>query len=237
MVIRRLTIGLIAFVSAISALSAQHVFPDWTAEPLGLSGVWERASFVVVGQLRQIRPVGSVRPGKLPRIASPTIRRIYWCEGEFSSQQVIRGKLTLGVKRFLWGAIKPGCQLDQEASVSANESLTQVWFVREEGSYLRPVVDAGGPFFFTFHEKWTPQTAGADPERHFGQLLLSPRATGLTPEEYAQSFFKPAGLACWILGNADCMQRIRSLAAIDNRALHDAACKFLDYQFGEKCRQ
>lgn len=235
MVSQGLPVGLLALAGTISALAAQRTFPDWTAEHLGLSGVWERASFVAVGALRDVRPVGVQRPRNLPRIASPTIRQIYWCEGDFASQEIVRGKKLPRSRTYLWGAIDPGCKLDQEGAVVEGESLTQVWFIREEGLYLRPVVDAGGPFFFTLHVTWEPHVAGVDSEKYFGTLLLSPGATGLSPQEYAQSFFKPASLACWIIGRTDCIQRIRGLAAFDNRELHVAACEFLNSQFQARC--
>ena len=237
MVSRQLRFSLLALVGAISALAAKRTFPDWTAEHLGLSGVWERTKFVAVGELHHVRPVGVQRPHNLPQMASPTIRQIYWCEGDFEFRELVRGEELARSRIYLWGAIEPGCKLDKEGAVIEGESLTQVWFMREEGAYLRPVVDGGGPFFFTFHVKWEPHTAGLGPEGYFGVLLLSPRATGLSTHEYAQTFIKPAGLGCWILGRSDCIQRIRALAALANRELRDAACAFLDSQFREKCTQ
>lgn len=237
MVTQRFSIGLIVLAITISIGSAQPRLPDWAAAPLGLSGVWERATFVAVGDLQNIRPLGVTRPRKLPRLASSDIPQIHWCTGDFVPQQILRGTLRAKAKVYLWGAIEPGCKLDRDARLMPDEMLSQVWFIREEEGYLRPVVDAGGPFFFTFHVAWGPHAAGPDSERYFGSLLLSPSATGLSPEEYAQSFIKPAGLACWILGRADCIQRIRDMATTDNRKLHDAACEFLYSQFHEGCTQ
>jgi hypothetical protein len=235
MVIRRLSAGVLALGVFVSTLQARRAFPNWTAEPLGLSGVWERATLIAVGELHRVHPVGDVRAQHLSAWASPSIRRIYWCEGDFVPKRMIRGTEPLDTGKYLWGSIQSGCKLDRDAPAFPGEPLALVWFLRQEGPHLRPVVDAGGPLFFTLHNEWAPGTE--NPERYFGSLLLSPTAVGLTQEEYAQSFFKPAGLACWILGGTDCVQRIRSLAAEAKPALHDAACLYLKSQFGEGCRE
>jgi len=235
MVIRTIEALIAALVFGVSVSSAQIVFPNWTVEPLGLSGVWERASFIVIGSLRDVHPIGSVRPATFPAMSSPNIRLIYWCEGNFEWKQVIRGQKLFQVTKYRWGAIRPGCGLEMEARLRPDEPLTEVWFLREEGGYLRPVIDAGGPLFFTLHTKWEPNSPGLEAERYFGKLLLSPTAIGFAAPEFARSFFKPAGLACWILGKDDCIPIILRLAATYPGQLHDAACEFLKSDLTVMC--
>jgi len=233
MVTRSLAGALALVILARGAVCAQ--FPRWTVAHAGLSGVWEGAAIIATGRLDDVHPIGAAPPGKLPPMASPTIKRIYWCEGRFTAHEAIRGKMPPPGAPYRWGTIRPGCALDREKPTFPGDPLTVVWFIREEGAYLRPVVDGGGPFFFTIHRKWAPE--GLSPERHFGQLLLSPDATGMTQEEYAGAFIKPASLACYILGRPECITRIRALAANGNQSLRDAACTFLKRQFDQACAQ
>jgi hypothetical protein len=112
--------------------------------------------------------------------------------------------------------------------------MTRVWFVRQEGDYLRPVVDAGGPLCLTFNFKWSVKS-GENPSEHFARLLLTPLAVASTPVEYAQRFFSFASPACSIMGKGECIGEIKALAAMGVPYLRREACDFLASQFHETC--
>jgi hypothetical protein len=97
-------------------------------------------------------------------------------------------------KEFLWATVKPGCELYPDESADKTPR-TRVWFLREEGAYVRPVVDGFGLYYITFQSKWD-NTPGLDPQIQFGELLLTPHARSGTLKEFAQGFFNPASTAC-----------------------------------------
>jgi hypothetical protein len=141
------------FVSVLLLILTQacsaRMFPDWKAAPLGLSGTWERAEAMVIAELRNAVAAGDQEVRNLPWPAASTIRRIYWCVGELVVHSAIRGSIPSKSKRYLRGAIRPGCQLKRTFYGHApdRESVTQLWFIREETHHIRLVVDARGRFF------------------------------------------------------------------------------------------
>src|SRR4051794_15008782 len=138
-----------------SGCFAQRQFPEWKVSPVGLSGVWQMASLVVVGEVANVVPVGSQKISTPSWPASPDIRRIYWCEADFQSSSVLRGHVPPSAEKLLWGTSTPGCSFKYltDGQPWGNEPITRVWFLREEGRYLRPVVDAGGLLFCAFHSR------------------------------------------------------------------------------------
>jgi hypothetical protein len=115
-------------------------------------------------------------------------------------------------------------------------TITRVWFIREEGKYVRPVVDGFGIYFVNFYVPWDESPA-RDPQEQFGDLLLSPAARGATLAEFADGFFTPAATACFVLGRAPCIERIRSLAKLGEPELQRAACDFLKSEFQVGCER
>jgi hypothetical protein len=146
----------------------------------------------------------------------------------------LRGVLPAAGKKFLWGAVEPGCDVTRFTDNKRGEvgTVTKVWFLREEVNYLRPVVDAYGPFYCTFNALWGNP---ANPEDRFAQLLLTPSANNQTLREFATGFFKTASVACMILGHKGCIDKIKTLASLGDLDLRNAACSYLKSQFGETC--
>jgi hypothetical protein len=203
-------------------------FPEWRVAPLTMLGVWEASPAVVVGEVRNRRAVGRQEIQNPPWPVASTINRIYWCEAEFSAFAAIKGKLP-SRKRYFWGSVREGCKMDD---LPPNSS--RVWFIREEGDFIRPVVDGGGRLYLTFSANWDSNLA-ENPQIRFASLLLTPSAMSATLSEFAQGFDDPASTACFIIGRQQCTERIRSLSNLGDAALQRAACEFLHSQFQEDC--
>jgi hypothetical protein len=231
-VIRLILLTLVWFTSS---CFAQRQFPEWKVSPVGLSGVWQMAPLIVVGEVANVASVGSQKVSNPPWPASPDLRRIYWCEADFQSYSVLRGHLPPSGEKLLWGASTPGCSFKYltDGQPWGDEPVTRVWFLREEGRYLRPVVDAGGLFFCTFHAK---RQDGPHSEAQFGELLLTPSANSRSLSQFAvEGFYSAASVACLILGQPLCTERLKSLAGLGDPKLSQAACSFLSSQFDEPC--
>jgi hypothetical protein len=223
-------------ICLISLCCAQREFPEWKVAPIGLSGTWERAPAILVADLSHIAAVGVQRIKSPPWPASPDINRIYWCEGDLEVYSLIRGKVPLNGRKFLWGAATPGCDVTKVSYGRrwSDEAITHVWFIREEGGYLRPIVDAGGLYYYAFHTKWTGDSK-EDPQERFAELLLTPSANDKTLREYAHGFFNLASNACFILGRPKCIEKINKLTQLGDADLRRAACDFLKSQFQANC--
>ena len=115
-----------------------------------------------------------------------------------------------------------------------NGPIQRVWFLRNEGDYLRPVVDAGSAFYLRLFPKWE-NDANVDHQAKFAELLLTPMANDRTLGEFAKGFSNPASVACEILGEMTCSLRIRDLAKLGDPELRGAACNYLESQLLVKC--
>lgn len=213
---------------------AQKRFPEWKVSPIGLEGSWEMAPIVVVADVRNVAPIGVQKIKNPPWPVASTIDRVYWCQGDFVTYAVVKGRRPASGKKFVWGSVHPGCELNLAEPPRDGRPFTDVWFIREEGNYLRPVVDGGGYYCYTFYTNWDDGSSVA-PQTRFARLLLTPSADGASVQDYARRFFTPASTACFILGREPCIEQIRALAALGDPDLRQAACEFLRSQFQEKC--
>jgi len=212
-------------------------FPEWTARPLGLLGAWDQASLIVVADLQNVRALGSQTITKPPWPSLPNVLHVHWCEGDLHIYAVVKGSVGPDRRTFLWGQTTTDCDLSTYHGSGVDEqtgAMTRVWFLRQEGKYSRPVVDAGAPLCFTFNVKWDIKSP-EKPSQQFARLLLTPDAVASTPVEYAQRFFHFASPACFIMGRDECVHQIKALADRGVPSLRREACEFLASQFHEEC--
>ena len=218
-----------------SATLAQQGFPSFTAAPLLLTGTWERAEAAVVAEVQNIRPLGVQRSVRLSWPVAEGTYSVYWCQGDFHVISIISGRAPADGKKFVWGSLMPGCRTFPPSQLPEKRPVTRVWFVREEGDFVRPVVDYHPEFFYELHTAWNESTSPA-PQIRFAQLLLTPGANAPTLSEFAtRGFPEPANLACFILGAAECISRIKALATLGDANLRRTSCSYLNSQFGEAC--
>ncbi len=107
----------------------------------------------MVGEVRNIQAAGTQNVKNLPWPAPTTVNRIYWCKATLSVNAVVKGRLPSKGKQFLWGTAKPGCELHSDEQTMDNRPVTRVWFIREEGDYIRPIVDGFGLYYISFYAK------------------------------------------------------------------------------------
>lgn len=211
-------------------------FSQWVAAPLTMVGVWERAETVVIAELKNTKEIGVQQlQTPLPWPTSPTVDKVYWCEGEFTAYSIIKGRYPTQGKRFIWGAIRPGCTISYANKRELNgRRVLRIWFVREEPRAIRPVVDGGGVFFLTFGADWGGPRV-ENPARAFAQLLLTPSANASSLSEFSRMLPSVGELACLILGRSECINEMRSLARLGNDDLKKAACAYSDLQLDAPC--
>jgi hypothetical protein len=165
---------------------------------------------------------------------SPEVHKLYWCQGDFRATAVVRGELGPRA-RYLWADSRPGCKLwDDNPSLIFHRFKTKVWFLREEGGFLRPPFDGGTDKFIGFFSKWD-ESSRLPARQRLGTLLLTPGANGDSLEEYARYLWDAGDIACELLGKAECVRQIRGLADLGNAELRDNACNFLKGQMEERC--
>jgi hypothetical protein len=193
---------------------------------IGLVGTWERADDVVVGDVSNVQALGSQKISDPPWPVAPAINEIFWCQADFHSDSVVKGKIPTPGKKLIWAAIRSGCDIARFhfGYEETSPPVTRVWFVREEGEYIRPVVDAGGVLFASFHARFTAAGRPEDLKR-FAYLFLNPEAHGMSFE-----------LPRLILGDTECVEALRALSAYPDVRLHESVCTYLNSNFQQSCK-
>jgi hypothetical protein len=195
------------------------------AANIGLSGTWERANIVIIGDVHNTGSLGEQMVRSVPAPVDPSINRLYWCKGELITRSVLRGNISPGARTFVWAAIRPGCSLDRFGfGIPTAADVSQVWFLREEKGILRPVVDAGGVYYLAFKGPWA-QHATSDLGTAIGAILLDPQRISSSANEFAVSFGSIANAACSIMGMDRCRNAIRDLSVNTNSVDVQAAAR------------
>ena len=202
--------GLALLCCALVPAATQQRFPAWRGSTVLPQAEWLASPIVAVGEVVNIVPYGRQHVDHLPQPMSPSVHTLYWCQGEFRPVAVVKGDLRLPPKRYLWASGLAGCRLYPDSG-DAMRFKTHVWFLREEGDFLRPTYDGGA------------------------HLFLKPAANSDTLGDYARYLGDVADIACELLGATACVDHIRALATLGNPALQEAACGFLKGQFGASC--
>lgn len=230
------------FVSALVALLvggssfAQRNFPQWNAKPPQLLiTLWNTSPIVAVGDMTNVRAFGEQH---IDHLAAPVVQDLhvlYWCEAEFRQVASIKGStLRLGAK-YLWASVQPGCAVFHGDRQSYDRRVTRVWFLREEGAFLRPTFDGTRQFLGLF-TKWEDGPS-LPPQQKFGAMLLTPSGFEEGLAGLAANIADVADLACAVLGERECVRRISALAKLGDPALRTAACEYLKAEHGEDCER
>jgi hypothetical protein len=114
-------------------------------------------------------------------------------------------------------------------------AVTYVWFVGEGGECIRPVVDAGGILFASFHVRFAADGKPEDQIR-FAHLFLNPSALGMSPAHCAVILHYPVDLARVILGETECADAPRALSAYPDAKLHESTRGYLELSFQQSCK-
>jgi hypothetical protein len=197
-----------------------------------LPGVWNATPIAVVGDVVNITEMGDqdMAGVKLAPTVQP-FKTLHWCQAEFLVTAVVKGKLQATRRKLVWGQVPTGCRVDWGAPPEPGRPVWRVWFLRDEGPYLRPTFDGSG-FFFERYGKWTDGPNLPPPEK-LGTMLLTPSAMVESQNEYGDLIWAVGDIACELLGKQECVRRIRGLAATTDPKLHSNACDYLRAQQGE----
>ena len=225
----------LALVLLVVSLRAQpRQFPDWRGKTLQLPALWEATPIIAVGDVTNITEFGVQAVQHLPPPMIQDVHNLYWCQGDFHAEAVIKGDLSAASKRYLWASVNPGCRLFYGDRASYEKRITRVWFLREDGQFLRPTFDGGSRFFLGLFTKWS-DVLDLPPRAKLGVLLLTPRATTESLREFAAFLWNVADIACSLLGRSECVQRIRAVAALGDPDVRTAACQYLETQQSATC--
>jgi hypothetical protein len=204
---------------------------------LGLEGNWNRAQDVLFGEVANAVRVGAQRITHAPWPVGDSVHKIYWCQADFHPFAVVKGAMPAPGEQVLWAVIRPDCSygLPSDSSRRADQApITRVWFLREEGEYLRPAVD-GGLFFVPFRWKWTDTPKEAVP-RLFVSLLFDPVARGLSADRYESAVLEAGEVALTILPKADVLARMKLAAGQSTPTVRGNICSYLTAKFDVDCR-
>jgi len=224
---------LLALFGAIP-VDADKKFPEWRGSNLEISAEWDASPIVAVGNVTNVTEYGQQEVDHLPWPMSPDVHRLFWCEGDFHAVAVVKGEMRLLNEKYLWGSGMRGCKLSYGSRSGLARLQTRVWFLREEGEFLRPTFDGGTHGFLGLYTPWS-SGPNLPPRERLGVLLLTPGANADSLRDYAQYLWSVGDIACELLGKSACAERIRALAALGDAGLKTAACGYLKAQQGESC--
>jgi hypothetical protein len=171
----------------------------------------------------------------LPWPMAPWIHKLYWCQADLHVVAVVKGVLHAPIKKYLWAtSLLRYCGAgDDDPRLLINRAKTRVWFLREEGGFLRPPYDLDRGFGILTKWEDGPRLPA---RQRLGTLLLTPDAVTDSIEGYARDYLWDVGdMACDLLGKPECVRQFRDLAKARNPVMRKQACLFLTYQLQEDC--
>jgi hypothetical protein len=211
----------------------QPSFPEWRGGNLLLSGEWFAAPIVAVGEVTNVREYGKEAVRNLPWPMPPDVDTLYWCLGDFNTTTTVKGQLSTRSRKYLWASAQPGCNLFSEVSV-LTRAKTRVWFLREEGAFLRPLFDGGAAKSFGLLPDWN-QGPPLPATQRLGTLLLTPGANGDNLADYASYLWDIGDIACDLLGREECARQLLILGESRDTLLRENVCNFLKGQLATPC--
>jgi hypothetical protein len=199
-----------------------------------LPGLWIDSPIAAVGDVTNIsvfakQDMTGIRP---PPPVQP-LTTLYWCQGDFRPVAVVKGELLIASKKLVWGQIHPDCRVSWGEPSKANRPVWRVWFLRDEGKFLRPTYD-GSRFFFELQGRWN-DLPSLPPAQRLGVALLTPSSVVENNEDYPALIWNLGDIACELLTKEECVHRIRALAASDGPRLRENLCDYLKAQQGQGC--
>src|SRR5579862_2331673 len=184
------TIYILALVSLLSSGAPPKRFPEWRGSTVLLPGLWEATPIVAIGNVKNVMKFGQQTVDHLPWPVTQDLHKLYWCQGDFESIATIKGALD-PKKKYVWASVNPGCKLFYGDSREYSKRVTRVWFLREEGEFLRPTFDGGTAYFYGFFQRWN-YASDLAPQQKLGVLFLTPNANSDSLGEFASNIWDVA---------------------------------------------
>lgn len=218
-------------------LCGQQKFPEWRGSTQAVYGAWTASPIVAIGDVNNVTSYGEQSADSFPWPMSPDVHKLYWCTGDFRLTALVKGELRTPTRKYLWASAFPGCSLwlwPDNPRAADRRFQTRVWFLREEGGFLRPTVDAGIDRYMGLFTKWE-DIPPLEARQQLGRLLLTPSANNDTLDDYAAYLPLVLDIACELLGTRACAQQIGALAELGSPRLREVACGLLKGQLGQGC--
>ncbi len=231
---------LCASASLASITSCGHQrFPEWRGvTPYHFPyAAWQASSIVAIGAMRNVSVYGEQTADRFPAPMSPAVHRLFWCVADFDVAAVIKGDRPPNGRRYVWAQTSPRCNIwlwpDNPRAVD-RPFQTRAWFFREDGEFLRPVVDSGMSPYLGLFTKWKEVSSTIEARRELGSLLLTPSANSDNLDDYGQYLGSVIDIACELLPKTDCASQVRQLASVVPR--RESSCPLLRYPVsGRRC--
>ena len=183
---------------------------------------WSSATIVAVGTVGSPHRVGAQQVARWGNTAVPA----YPCEAQFHATALLKGEEGVDNRKLLWFSPFPTCGFGLKPDW-AIRSAEQVWFLRTEGTWLRPTTDMGGNFL-ELYQHFAPM--GNDSEtlrRTLSQYLLNPAAIAESEERFIQRFYDLFRLSSDIAGEQWSLQVLGDLYQQASPAVRREICGFL----------
>lgn len=213
---------------------AEEAYPEWRVRQLSFGGVWADSAIVATGRLFEVRLLGSQSVDRAEWPLTQRVRRIFWCRGDLQVDVLIKGETRVGRRVLAWAQARSDCDARFNSNGENRGMGFKVWFLREEGEWLRPVVDGGSTVSMAFLSSWNSIEVNP-PMRRFATYLLTPSANTTSLDEFADGLWDQAEVACGILGASECKERMLRLARMSSKPLRETACSYLAVEFKFPC--
>ena len=223
-----LCLSIVSAVLMTSCNSPTFPQPRIALQAVSLSSLWEAASFVAIGKMTDVHRTGNGQVFR-PKRGSPFT--IYPCRAAFSPSSSIKGANPAALTNFFWFSVAADCPLANRFQTnSGSDKTVRVWFLRQENSWLRPIVDNAAVFLDIAPP---PEMPGIDSRVAFARSLLSPATVLIIPEAAAGRLLELYGLACAVGGERLCDELLASLQTQAPDPLKNAICRLAALPLGE----
>jgi hypothetical protein len=223
------------FVVAESASLDAQVFPEWRVIGYrAIDYIWDQSPIILVGELGEVREVGVQILKKTPNASELPVTRVYWCQANLHVSHVVRGLGSSETRKWLymWGSIFPGCQLGHNA-IAKSRNEVRVWFLRREGSLMRPLYDSGAYNYDALQVSEGGRAFQVTNER-LGRMYLDPQSYANKKDDMRDTMFSIGHIACSLLGRPSCVQELNTLRRKEPE-LNQIICKYLQVTYNMSC--
>lgn len=188
-----------------------------------LATAWSLATIVAVGT------VGSPHRVGVPQLVTrgSTSGPVFPCEAQFHAAVLIKSEAGLGNRKLLWFSMFPTCGFGIKPDWTIR-SAEQLWFLRTEDTWLRPVTDVSGTFLELYqHFEAPPNSDSETLRRTLSRYVLNPTAAAETEEQFVRRFNGLFDLSCKIAGEQWSRQVMGELRKVASPAVRTEICRLL----------
>ena len=192
--------------------------------------LWSRATIVAVGTVDSPHRVGVPQLWTWGNTSGPA----FPCQAQFHATALLKSEAGIDNRKVLWFSLFPTCGFGLKPGW-AIRSVEQVWFLRSEGTWLRPVTDPGGTFVDLFQHFEAASNDSETVRQTLSRYLLNPAASAETEERFIQRFNELFRLSCEIAGEQWSLQVLGDLQRRASPKIRGETCRLLAGDY-DQCR-